>query len=1049
MFTRALQRTRNSRGRLIAPLGVALALIAAPMALLPSAASADSGSTLSGSPFNGGDGSLDSSPALSVTPDNPSGNFDNSYTQGAKENDLCPAVDSGSIPPSKADLSNLYVGTAKGSNDHTFLYLGWSRTDTNGTVTLDFELNQATQSLGTCHNGVNPARTAGDVLVTYDFQGGQVDALQYRLWTGTKWGDPHDILTSGYAEGSINLDTLKFGEMAIDLEGAGIFTPGVCMNLASELVKSRSSDSFTAEMKDFIGPGRTAISNCGSLQVTKTVVGGSASDSFGFTATCGDVSLTGADASFSLLNGGSHTIADLPLGTNCSVTETDPGATSWSTAYTVGGGSSHAGRTAASGAITLGTRTIAFTNTRLTGDLVVSKTTTGGTGTFTFHVDCDGSAYDQNVTITGSGSQTITGIPTGTSCTVDEVADPLFTSTRTPADGTVTLDNDGETVAFTNTAKPNGISIDKKVNGLDTTSLKPLEVEVGSSLNYSVVVTNSGQVPLSISALSDSLNAGIGATCVPAVATMLDPGESVTCSYTTTAADPGGNSIVRNTATASGLDLFERTAGPVSDGTYVHVLDPAVHLVKTAPASAHVGDEITYILTVTNPGNTPLAITGWVDDVCSATPTLTSRQGGDSLLDPGETWVYGCSHVVGEGDPGPLVNIATVTGADQLETSVHSTDRAPTDILKPAISVTKSATPRVHVGDTVLYTMVVTNTGDAPLSSVHLTDPKCDSPATSSDADGTLSPEESWTYTCNHVATDVDGDQILNRVDVSGADALQKVVTSFAIATTDILKPAIAIAKTGPASVHVGDAVVYTIVVTNPGNTPLASVTVSDPKCDGLPVRSTTDADGLLSPGEAWMYHCSHVATAADGVSILNTAKAEGTDPLGQTVNNTANHTAVVLHPAISIDKTADPESVGTSGPVTYRYVVKNTGDATLHDVLVTDDIIGAIGQVASLDPGESATLTKTVIVDASTPPTNIGTVVGTDILGETVTAHDSATITVVLGAVITRPEPQSELPRTGAPLQTETRAALALIEVGVILELSGRRRRWTGRRVD
>ena len=64
----------------------------------------------------------------------------------------------------------------------------------------------------------------------------------------------------------------------------------------------------------------------------------------------------------------------------------------------------------------------------------------------------------------------------------------------------------------------------------------------------------------------------------------------------------------------------------MSDGTYVHVLAPAIHLDKTAPASAHVGDEITYTLTVTNPGNTPLAMRlarvaeGELDAALSTTP---------------------------------------------------------------------------------------------------------------------------------------------------------------------------------------------------------------------------------------------------------------------------------------------------------------------------------------------------------------------------------------------------------------------------------------------
>jgi uncharacterized repeat protein (TIGR01451 family) len=249
------------------------------------------------------------------------------------------------------------------------------------------------------------------------------------------------------------------------------------------------------------------------------------------------------------------------------------------------------------------------------------------------------------------------------------------------------------------------------------------------------------------------------------------------------------------------------------------------------------------------------------------------------------------------------------------------------------------------------------------------------------------------------------------------------------------LVPAINVEKTGPSAVHVGDAVVYTLTVTNPGETGLSPVVVSDPRCDGTPARSTVDADGVLSPGETWVYNCTHVATDADGQSILNTVTATGTGPLGDDVSATASHTTVVLHPAISIVKTADPESVSVSGPVTYTYVVTNTGDALLRDVTVMDDILGAIGSVGELAAGESVTFTKTVPVDASTPPRNIGTAVGTDILGQTVSANDDAVITVVLAAV-------AELPRTGSPLDARTRTALVLVQVGIFMILTGRRRR-------
>ena len=896
MFTRAFCHARTSRRlRRLAPVGVSLALIAAPLALQPVVAGAAATTTLSGSPFNGSDGVLDTNGSIGAhndvgTPD--------TFAGGVKEDTDCPPIDGGGAPD-KSDILTGWVGNANGvvsGANHTFLYLGWSRPANEGTATIDFELDSGTESCGVGSPFVK--RVAGtDLLITYDFQGGNTVGVSVRTWAsnnqGGAWSNPTTLPVTK-AEASISGNQL-FGEAVIDMTAAGFFQPGVCKGFSSAMLKSRSSSSsFENQVKDLILPFPVEVTNCGSLTVTKTVVGG-AGESFSFTVDCGSVDLNGTaegtDLTFSLANSGSRKADDIPLGSVCSVSETDPGSSRWTTTYKVDSASSQGGLTASNIAIALGNKTVAFTNTRKVGNLIVSKVTTGGTGTFTFHVDCTGTAYDQDVTVSNSGSQTITGIPTETSCTVSEVSDPLFTSTRAPLNGTVTIDANGETVAFTNTAKPNGISIDKKVNGEDTSAGNPLDVEVGSTLTYTVEVTNSGQMPLSIYELTDTLKSDIGATCVPSVETSLDPGDSITCTYTMTASDPGGASIIHNTATVIGIDVFNRSAGPEDDQTWVHVLNPQVHLDKTGPASAHVGDTITYTLTVTNPGNTPLDITDWDDDVCDGEPVLKTKEGDDNRLDPGETWVYNCSHVVVAGDPDRLVNTATVTGIDDLEHSVDSTDDAVSTILRPAISIT----------------------------------------------------------------------------------------------------------KTGPTNAHVGDPVVYTLVVTNAGNTPLSSVTVTDPKCDGLPVRSNSDADGLLSPGESWTYHCTHVVVAGDGASILNTAEADGTDPLGQTVTSADNHTAVVLHPAISIVKTANPESVSVSGPVTYTYVVTNTGDTMLKNVTVTDDILGAIGSIGELAASESATLSKTVQVDASTPPRNIGTAVGTDILGQTVSATDDAVITVVL----------------------------------------------------
>ena len=109
-----------------------------------------------GSPFNAVNGALDGN-AGPAHPDLPEGSGDNSYKGGAQEDQLCPKVEDGSVQ-NKGDLTDFYIATAKGTAD-TFLYLAFDRVATpsqNGTVALDFELNQSTV--------VDPAPTAGQIV---------------------------------------------------------------------------------------------------------------------------------------------------------------------------------------------------------------------------------------------------------------------------------------------------------------------------------------------------------------------------------------------------------------------------------------------------------------------------------------------------------------------------------------------------------------------------------------------------------------------------------------------------------------------------------------------------------------------------------------------------------------------------------------------------------------------------------------------------------------------------------------------------------------------
>ncbi len=268
---------------------------------------------LTGSTFAGGDGNLLASPAtfgstdwqnvagLNPGFDLPSGTGDNSFGQGTKEDNAAVSVVSGSIPPNKSNLTRFYEASEVGSNGHNFLYLAWERTNNLGSANMDFEINQATTpGLGTPGpHTIN--RTAGDLLVTYDFSnGGGRPTLGLLFWVTSGpasqcfssnslpcWGNQETLNGSDSIGAVNNLDSvtdplfpgspnyinpvpaLQFGETAIDLTAAGVFPPGTCEAFGSAFIKSRASASFGAEVKDFIAPVPININNCGAIKIIK------------------------------------------------------------------------------------------------------------------------------------------------------------------------------------------------------------------------------------------------------------------------------------------------------------------------------------------------------------------------------------------------------------------------------------------------------------------------------------------------------------------------------------------------------------------------------------------------------------------------------------------------------------------------------------------------------------------------------------------------------------------------------------------------------------
>jgi hypothetical protein len=317
---------------------------------------------LPGSTFEGNDGNLVVNTAGNTDwvnaphrvrgDDLASGTSDNSFGQGTKEDDPAVTVVTGSIPPQKSDLTRFYVANEFASNSN-FLYLAWERSNVLGSANMDFEINKLQQPNLTTTGPKTLNRSAGDLLVTFDFGGSGSPVLSLLKWVTTGaasqcfsansvpcWGNRVNLSGLGEAEGAVNGVTVTdpianvslaagtFGEAAVNLTAAGVFPPGTCTAFGSAFLKSRSSASFPAEVKDFVAPQPVNISNCGTIIVKKvTVPSPDPTDtSFAFTlGGGGNPAPTGTTFPklFSLKNGGSDS-TQVFAGSGYSAAETVP-----------------------------------------------------------------------------------------------------------------------------------------------------------------------------------------------------------------------------------------------------------------------------------------------------------------------------------------------------------------------------------------------------------------------------------------------------------------------------------------------------------------------------------------------------------------------------------------------------------------------------------------------------------------------------------------------------------------------------------------------------
>src|SRR5207302_10269237 len=195
------------------------------------------------------------------------------------------------------------------------------------------------------------------------------------------------------------------------------------------------------------------------------------------------------------------------------------------------------------------------------------------------------------------------------------------------------------------------------------------------------------------------------------------------------------------------------------DHHHLVIVHPGITVVKSGPATAHVGDVVTYTFKVTNTGDNALTNVAVNDDKIGSIGTIPSLAVSASTT---LTKDYTVPNVAA------VDNTVTACGFDPLSLKVCDDDHHHPVTIHPGITVDKSGPAQAHEGDKVTYTFKVTNTGDVALTNVAVTDNILGSIGTI----GNLAVGESKTLTKDFTVPTPSTGAIVNTATAAGDDPL-------------------------------------------------------------------------------------------------------------------------------------------------------------------------------------------------------------------------------------------------------------------------------------
>jgi uncharacterized repeat protein (TIGR01451 family) len=592
----------------------------------------------------------------------------------------------------------------------------------------------------------------------------------------------------------------------------------------------------------------------------------------------------------------------------------------------------------------------------------------------------------------------------------------------------------------------------------------PSSVNAGQALSYVVTITNNGTDPSSGTiTVTDTLPAGVTAasaagsgwscgapsggviTCTTtAVVNATSAWPSITFSMTAPASGGGG---VTNSATVSSSQDGNATNNTASVSTTV-IAQADVVITKNGPSSVVAGQNVVYSVAVTNNG--PSAATSVVvSDPQPANLTFVSNAGGCTTSYPcslgtlavNQTVTISSTYSTSPSFSGNVTNTASVSSPDDSTSGNNSSSKTTNVTAQADLAISKSGPSSANAGTQVTYTVIVTNNGPSPATSVVVDDPTPSGITFVSNSGacvttypcsiGTLAAGQSASITSTYsIPPNFSGGSISNTASVSSAVNDAGPSPNSATATTTVTQTTdFGIAKSGPATAIAGQTIAYTVTVSNAGPNGAGGVTVNDATPSGLTFVSNSGACttaypcslGTLNAGQSVTITSTYAISAGfSGASVTNTASVTSATVDSSSSNDSSSATTSITRQADLAITKSGPATVTRGNDIVYTINVTNNGPSDALGVSVSDNTPAGLTFVSNSGACTSAF------------PCNVGTLTAGQTV--TITATYNVPSSYAGGAIINTAGVTAATtdPGSGNNSSTSTTAATGFADLGV-----------------